>query len=274
MANNATSLRYWHYDSAPGAAPPPPPPPPAPVADFTANTTTGQAPLTVQFADASTGSPTSWQWSFGDGGTSTLQNPSHVYQAAGTYDVSLTATNANGSNTKTKVGFVTVSATTPTPGGTTVTIPPAADAQVSEANPTSNYGTLGTIRVRLISAGSYHTYLRFVVSNLAGPVTSAKLRLTVTDPSPDSGQLFVTDPSWIESGTGGITWNTAPPLVGSSFASVGATTTVGQVVDVDLGNAITGNGTYSFAIASNSTNSAIFSSREGTAPPQLILTTG
>jgi PKD repeat protein len=274
MANNATSLRYWHYDSAPGAAPPPPPPPPAPVADFTANTTTGQAPLTVQFTDASTGSPTSWQWSFGDGGTSTAQNPSHVYQAAGTYDVSLTATNANGSNTKTKVGFVTVSATTPAPGGTTVTIPPAADAQVSEASPTNNYGALGTIRVRLIAAGSYHTYLRFVVSNLTGPVTSAKLRLTVTDPSPDSGSLFVTDPNWTESGTGGITWNNAPPFVGSSFASVGATTTVGQVVDVDLGNAITGNGTYSFAIASNSTNSAIFSSREGTAPPQLVLTTG
>jgi PKD repeat protein len=272
MANNATSLRYWHYDSAPGAAPSLPPP--APVADFTADRTTGQAPLSVQFTDASTGTPTSWQWTFGDGTTSTQQSPTHVYQAAGTYDVSLTATNANGSNTKTKVGFVTVSATAPAPGGTTVTIPPSADAQVSEVNPTSNYGALTTLRVRLISAGSYHSYLRFVVSGLTGPVTSAKLRLTVTDASPDGGRVYVTDPNWIESGSGGITWNTAPALPEPSFATVAASTAVGQVVEADLGSRITGNGTYSFGLASSSTNSAIYGSRESTTPPQLVLTTG
>jgi PKD repeat protein len=67
----------------------------------------------VQFTDASTGSPTSWTWNFGDpaSGTSnvsTLQNPTHVFQAADTYNVSLQATNASGSNTATK--SVTVSA--------------------------------------------------------------------------------------------------------------------------------------------------------------------
>ncbi len=67
----------------------------------------------VQFTDASTGSPTSWAWNFGDpaSGTSNvsaLQNPSHVFQAAGTYTVSLQASNASGSNTATK--SVTVSA--------------------------------------------------------------------------------------------------------------------------------------------------------------------
>jgi PKD repeat protein len=273
MANNATSLRYWHFDSAPGAAPPPPPPPPAPVADFTADKTTGQAPLSVQFTDASTGAPTSRQWTFGDGTTSTLQSPAHVYQAAGTYDVSLTATNANGSNTKTKVGFITVSAATPAPGGTTVTIPASADAHVNQASPSGNYGAVAELRVRTTATGSYHAYVKFVVSGLTAPVTSAKLRLAVRDTSPDGGHLYLTASNWLETGPGAITWSTAPALVEPSFGPIGPVTT-GQVVDVDLGSRITGNGTYSVGIASNNTNSAAYSSREGPNPPLLVLTTG
>jgi len=70
----------------------------------------GSAPLAVQFTDLSTGSPNSWSWSFGDGGTSTVQNPSHTYNTSGTYSVSLTAANANGSNTMVRNGYVTVTA--------------------------------------------------------------------------------------------------------------------------------------------------------------------
>ena len=46
----------------------------------------GPAPLSVNFQDQSTGSVTSWSWTFGDGGTSTAQHPTHVYATAGTYD--------------------------------------------------------------------------------------------------------------------------------------------------------------------------------------------
>ena len=77
-----------------------------PVANFTGNPTSGSAPLTVAFTDTSSGSPTSWSWTFGDGGTSTAHNPSHVY-AAGTYTVSLTATNAYGSDSETKTNYIT-----------------------------------------------------------------------------------------------------------------------------------------------------------------------
>ncbi|MCH8319126.1 MAG: PKD domain-containing protein, partial [Bacteroidetes bacterium] len=67
-----------------------------PVADFTTNTTSITAGGTVNFTDLSTNTPTSWAWDFGDGGASTLQNPSHIYSTIGTYTVSLTATNAYG----------------------------------------------------------------------------------------------------------------------------------------------------------------------------------
>ena len=79
-------------------------------ADFTANATTGSVPLTVNFTDASTGSVTSRSWTFGDGGTSSAQNPSHTYTTAATYTVALTVNGPSGSNTETKTGYITVAA--------------------------------------------------------------------------------------------------------------------------------------------------------------------
>jgi PKD repeat protein len=78
----------------------------APVADFSASPTSGIAPLDVSFTDASGGSPTSWSWDFGDGSTSTAQNPGHTYASAGSYAVSLTVTNANGADTMMRVGYI------------------------------------------------------------------------------------------------------------------------------------------------------------------------
>jgi len=71
-----------------------------PVANFTADVTTGDAPLTVQFTDASTGAE-SWSWDFGDGATSTDRNTTHSYQSAGTYTVTLTVENSAGSDSAT-----------------------------------------------------------------------------------------------------------------------------------------------------------------------------
>ena len=86
-----------------------------PDANFTANTTSGYAPLTVQFTDLSTGSPTSWAWDFqNDGSTdSTLQNPAFTYTAAGTYTVKLTATNGGGSNPEIKTNYINVTVAVP-----------------------------------------------------------------------------------------------------------------------------------------------------------------
>jgi PKD repeat protein len=80
----------------------------APTAQFSASTTGGQVPLTVDFTDLSSGSPTSWAWNFGDGGTATTQDPTHQYTSAGTYTVTLTATNTCGSDPEVKTSYITV----------------------------------------------------------------------------------------------------------------------------------------------------------------------
>ncbi|WP_229393640.1 PKD domain-containing protein [Methanosarcina sp. DH1] len=83
-----------------------------PVAEFSASPTSGKAPLTVSFTDKSTGIPTKWKWSFGDGKTSTVQNPEHEYLQEGKYKVVLTVSNAAGSNTVTKTNYITVTTNT------------------------------------------------------------------------------------------------------------------------------------------------------------------
>ena len=83
------------------------PPSGSPGTDFTATPTTGVIPTwTCTFTDTTTNSPTTWAWDFGDGGTSTLQNPTHNYTTVGTYNVKLTASNSYGSNTMMKYSFV------------------------------------------------------------------------------------------------------------------------------------------------------------------------
>jgi len=81
---------------------------PPPVADFTANVTAGLVPLTVRFTDISTGNPTVWLWSFGDGNTSTDQSPIHTYTAPGNYTVGLTVGNGTDSAALSRPDYITV----------------------------------------------------------------------------------------------------------------------------------------------------------------------
>jgi PKD repeat protein len=85
-----------------------------PVGSFTASTVSGTSPLTVSFADTSSGVPTTWAWDLGNGTTSAAKNASVTYAAAGTYAVTLIASNSAGSSvpvTKT----ITVTDSTPVP---------------------------------------------------------------------------------------------------------------------------------------------------------------
>ena len=102
------NVNFPNYSLTTGA--PPPPPPPAQLsAMFIASS--GTLPLTEAFTAHATGGtpPYSYNWDFGDGGTSSTQNPSHIYLLPGNYTVSLTATNSVGPGSTTKTDYITAS---------------------------------------------------------------------------------------------------------------------------------------------------------------------
>ncbi len=109
---------FWNYSEYPvntttwgiviaHVAPSVPPSNP-PVAGFMASDTAFDCSGVVQFTDLSTNDPTSWLWNFGDGSTSTLQNPIHQYTTNGTYTVILKATNTHGTGTATIASYITI----------------------------------------------------------------------------------------------------------------------------------------------------------------------
>jgi hypothetical protein len=151
----------------------------------------------------------------------------------------------------------------------TMTYAASADTQVKSTSPTKNYGTLDTLRLRAGTAEQPETYrslVRFVVPPM-GSVTSAKLRLFVTDASKSGGSVFATASSWTETGT---TWNNAPGPVGSALATAGASP-AGQWVEYNVTSAVQA-GTFNFVLTTTSSDSLIVSSREGAQDPQLVIT--
>jgi PKD repeat protein len=120
-----------------------------PVADFTASATTIYEGEDVTFTDQSTNNPDTWDWTFAGGtpGGSTQQNPTITYNTAGTYTVTLIASNAYGSDTETKVDYITV-LVSPCPG--TITNPGF------EAGDFSGWTTIGDVGITSDShTGSY-----------------------------------------------------------------------------------------------------------------------
>ncbi|MDD4483801.1 MAG: PKD domain-containing protein [Methanoregula sp.] len=181
-----------------------------PVTAFTATPTSGLAPLIVQFTDTSAGSPTSWAWTFGDGNTSTAQNPQHTYAAPGLYTVTLNATNEYGSDTETKTDYITVyspitaqftanitGGTAPvavqftdlSTGGPTSWLWTFGDGNTSTAqNPQHTYITAGAHTVTLTASHPYssdtETKTRYITIAVLQPFPG--LSLTPTDPDSDS----------------------------------------------------------------------------------------
>lgn len=103
----------------------------APTASFTANRTNICTGQTVAYTDLSTGSPTSWNWTFAGGtpSTSAVQNPTITYNTAGTYSTVLTASNSTGSSAFTQTAYITVSSP--------VTLPLTQDFQTATFAPTN-----------------------------------------------------------------------------------------------------------------------------------------
>ncbi|NNE10468.1 MAG: PKD domain-containing protein, partial [Gemmatimonadetes bacterium] len=148
---------------------------PTAVAAFTANTTSGTAPLNVSFTDQSTGSPTAWDWTFGDGGTSTSANPSHTYNSAGTYTVSLTVTNACGIDTETKTNYITVT----NPGGGYASLPYSTGFEGGAVDQYWTTQSSGNGRVNITTSNTPH---------------SGSWHMTMDDPT-NGG--YVTNEAWL-----------------------------------------------------------------------------
>ena len=227
LASDDTVHRYWHLDEVLGAGPPPPP-----VAAFSADVTSGTAPLAVTFTDQSTGAPTSWSWTFGDGGTSTVQSPVHSYAAAGTYSVTLTATNAGGPNSLTKTAYITVNTAPPPPPpvaafSANVTSGPAPLAVTftdqSTGAPTAwswTFGDGGTSTVQspvhtYAAAGTYSVTL--TASNAGGPNSLTKTNYITVNPAPPP-------PPPVAAFSADVTSGTAPLAVTFSDQSTGVPT--------------------------------------------------
>jgi acid phosphatase type 7 len=146
-----------------------------------------------------------------------------------------------------------------------IALAPVADARVLEANPTTNYGTVS--RLDVDNPGE-ESYIRFTVSGVTGAVQNATLRFFVTNGSSNGPSIYGTDNTWTETG---ITWNNRPAAVTGAISSLGAAT-ANTWAEYDLTAYITGNGTYNFVLQPDSTDGVTFTSREGSAPPQLVLT--
>jgi hypothetical protein len=158
-----------------------------------------------------------------------------------------------------------VTVTTPA-APTLLTFIPAADAYLEAGFPTSNFGSGGTIQVD--NSPVKHFLLKFTVTGVAGrTVTSAKLRLRCVDPSTSGGDFHrLLDTSWGETT---VTWNNAPAAEPAVFSSLGAVV-AGSTYEVGL-PFVTGDGTYAVRVTSTNSNGADYSSKEGTSPPQLVV---
>jgi PKD repeat protein len=176
-----------------------------PVADFSADVTTGTAPLTVSFTDSSSGAISTYAWDFGDGGTSNEQNPSHQYYIAGSYTVNLTVIGPGGSAEESKSAYITVDAPNVAPvlnpanghyydiisGQNGITW-----SQAKIAGQSLTYKGLTGHLVTITSAEEND----FVVSNYAGYFGSNNYFLGGYQPSgspePSSGWQWVTGEPW------------------------------------------------------------------------------
>ncbi len=186
--------------------------PHTPTVDFSADKLLAYVGNTISFTDETSGETISaWLWNFGDGSTSTDQNPSHVYASVGTYDVSLTVTSYGSDYSLTKTDYITIDAVSPSTR--TIFMTPSVDTCVTASYPdVSDYANVGpAIPVGVDENDNDIYYLvKFNLSDIpvGATINSATLRLYHTGIIGDTLylNLFKAAAAWGSD----VTWNTKP----------------------------------------------------------------
>ena len=171
--------------------------------------------------------------------------------------------------TSTATQTATPTATNTQAPTSTLTFVTNADAYVNQSNPGTNYGNATTLQVDGASDPDLESFIRFAVTGLSGPVQSARLRLYIpSNGSANGPAVYTTGSSWTETA---ITWNNRPSRTSNGLDNKG-TISSGTWVEYNVTSVVTGNGTFSFVLAADSTDGVVFSSRQGSQPPQLVVT--
>ena len=197
------------------------------------------------------------------GGTTTSYSDTTVTAGStNTYEVRAVDADNNVSDASNSV-----TATTPA-AATVLTLSPEADARVHAASPTTNYGT-SYLRANGGTEPLVESFLRFTVSGAPAGVTSAKLRLYATNGTVDGPAIYTTATAWTETA---INWNTRPARTSGATDDKGAIP-VNTWVEYDVTPFVSGNGTYSFTLATTSADGVDFNAREAaTLRPELVVT--
>jgi PKD repeat protein len=223
-------------------------PPSATVADFTADVTSGLAPLTVNFTNLSTNA-TAYAWDFGDGNSSVLANPVNIYSNAGAYSVTLTAFGSGGTNTVTFANYITATNVPPpapvaeffanvTEGLAPLTVNftnLSANATAyawdfgdgnssTNANPSNTYSNAGLFSVTLAAIGpggtNSVTLINYITVTNTPPPLLAVLPAQLAFGSVFTGSLA--HASFVISNAGGSLLNATASLAPASFALLDA----------------------------------------------------
>ena len=194
----------------------------APIASFTRNPLTGNAPLAVTFTDTSTGgAPSAWDWNFGDGSPhSAVQNPSYIYTVVGNYTAQLTVSNIFGSSSATKQVNVTY------PAPTFTSISPT-------SGPTSGGTAVTIVGTNFVSGGSFGVTIGGVAATSVVRINATYITAVTPAGAPGAQNVVITNnDGQTATGPGAYTY-VAPP----TFVSA-ATNTTGTVITITFNKAM------------------------------------
>ena len=154
-----------------------------------------------------------------------------------------------------------------------IVLSPTDDAYVQSNSPNGKFGSKPALRVRDAAADNL-SYLKFDVTGLSGPPSSATLRLYVSDAGPDGGAVYSVANTYRNSAApwteAGLRWGNAPAIGGAALDAAGAVARKAWV-EWDVTAAVGGNGPVSFALRNASANVVAYNSSEGARPPELVI---